>query len=451
MSPSQQPLRSQPLRSAEQLVEFYRAQAKPRRDFRIGIEHEKIGFRWPGLDPLPFDGPHGIEQILLRLQERFGYTPVVEERSTIGLMRGDLKLSLEPGGQLEMAGTPSASIGAIGAELDRHLHELGEVSRELGCIWLALGENPFTPLDSIPWVPKRRYRIMREYMPRRGRRGLYMMKATATVQANLDYSDEEDACRKLRTAMGTSPLVTALFSNSSIVPEPSGGERGVAMDHRYLEWTDTDPDRCGLLAFVFRPDFGFRHYVEWLLDVPMYFLLRDGRLQDCTGQSFRRLMDSGQLDLADFQLHMTTAFPEVRLKSTVELRGADNVPRPYLTALPALWKGLLYDDCAMEEAWKLAADWSFEERLELVRRVGYHGLEATIRGQPIVELAAELLAIAERGLQRQGPEAATEIAHLTPLHERIRSGRSLAREVLDLWHGAWNRDPESLIAWARLV
>jgi glutamate--cysteine ligase len=451
MSSPQQPSRSEPLRSAEQLVDFFRAQGKPRRDFRIGVEHEKIGIRRPTLEPLPFDGPGGIEQILQRLQERFGYSPVLEDGRTIGLTRGDLKVSLEPGGQLEMAGSPFARIADLAAELDQHLHELAEVSQDLDCVWLALGENPFVPLDRIPWMPKSRYRIMRQYMPRRGQRGLYMMKATSTVQANVDYSGEEDACRKMRMAMGTSPIVTALFANSSVVPEPSSAGRGLAMDHRYLEWTDTDPDRCGLLPFVFQPDFSFRHYVEWLLDVPLYFLVRDGHLQDRAGQSFRRLMERGELELSDFTLHMTTAFPEVRLKSTIELRGADNAPRPFLTALPALWKGLLYDDRALEEAWKLVADWSFEERVELVRGVGVHGLEATMRGQPLPELASELLSIAEAGLRRQGPEGDAEAAHLAPLHERVRARKSLAREVWDLWNGPWHRDPESLIAWARLV
>jgi glutamate--cysteine ligase len=223
------------------------------------------------------------------------------------------------------------------------------------------------------------------------------------------------------------------------------------MDQRYLEWLDTDPDRSGLLPFVFKPDFSFRDYVEWLLDMPMYFLYRGGQLQDRSGESFRRLMQRGEVDLADFQLHMSTAFPEVRLKSYIEVRGADGAPLPYLLAFAALWKGLLYEDRALEEAWKLVADMSFDERQQMVRAVGQDGLEAAVRGQSLVELASELISIARAGLERQGPDAASETGYLAPLTERVRQGRSLASECWELWNGVWKQDPESLIAWARLV
>jgi glutamate--cysteine ligase len=448
--------RGEPLRSVDQLVEHFREQARAVDAFRVGIENEKFGIRQSTRKPLPFDGPGGIEQILQRLHERFGYEPVLEAGRLIGLTRGKVKISLEPGGQLEFAGAPLRTMPEIAAELATHHAELAEVSRGLDCVWLALGEQPFSPLDEIPWMPKQRYRIMRDYMPRRGSRGHYMMKATCTVQANYDFRDEEDACRKLRVATGISPIVTALLSNSSITPEASAAAAaGVRVpppvDRRYLEWLDTDPDRCGLLSFVFEPDFSFRHYVEWLLDVPMYLLIRDGQIEDRSGESFRRLMQRGEVDLEDFKVHMTTAFPEVRLKSYIEVRGADAAPLPYLLALPALWKGILYDDRALEDAWKLVADLTFDERKQLALDVGRDGLEAKLRGQPLLEPAAELVEIARAGLLRQSGVAAGEDAYLDPLQERVSAGRSLGRECWDLWSGEWNMDPESLIAWARLV
>ncbi len=440
---------SHSLRRVEQIIDYFRAQSKGRDNLKVGLEHEKFGIRPSSLSSLPFDGPGGIEEILLRLHRLRGYERTLENGRTIGLEADGTKfITLEPGGQLELSGMPKTTIPELEEELRNHLTELREVSEDLDCVWLALGRNPLVPLEEIPWMPKKRYRIMRSYMPRRGSRGLYMMKMTATVQANLDYTDEEDACRKLRISMGLSPIVTALFANSSITPGlPLDGKP--AMDRRYLEWLDTDPDRCGLLDFVFRPEFRFREYADWLLDVPIYFLVRDGKLIDCSGESFRRLVERGEATMDDFELHMSTVFPEVRLKGFIEVRGADAGPSEMLLALPALWKGLLYDDRALEQAWKLVADQSFPERLQFARDVGFFGLRARTEKGTALDLATELVEIAANGLKRQA--CLEEVGYLEPLRIRIRRGMSLARESWLYWTGEWETDPESLIKWSRIA
>jgi glutamate--cysteine ligase len=319
-------------------------------------------------------------------------------------------------------------------------------------VWLSLGANPLHDVDEIPRIPKQRYAVMRRYLPAKGELAMHMMHLTATVQANLDYASEADMAAKMRTAMGVSPLVSALFANSSLyLGKPSG-----FVSRRVHIWRYVDPDRCGLLPFVFEPDFGYARYVEWALDVPVIFVLRGGRYRPTGGTSFRRLLAEGfegsPATLQDWNLHLTTLFPEVRLKQFLEVRGADAVPPGLICALPALWKGLLYDEGAREAAWRLVASWSFAEREASLDAVARRGLRAEVAGRPVLGLARELVAIAREGLARIGDgsgEEPDERRFLLPLEEVVERGRSPGEEVLLRWEREWDRSPARLIEYAR--
>jgi len=440
-----------PVGSVADLVAFARAGEKPREAWRVGTEHEKIGLRIADLRPVPYAGENGIEGVLAAVAEQDGWSQVREGDSLVALEKDGASITLEPGGQLELSGVPLRTTFETCEEFHRHLDLIRRVSEPRGIVWLSLGANPLHDVDEIPRVPKARYAVMRSYLPRKGELAMHMMHLTATVQANLDYASEADMAMKMRTAMGVSPIVSALFANSSLHLGKASG----FVSRRVHIWRHVDPDRCGMLPFVFEPGFGYQRYVEWALDVPMFFVLRDGRYLSAEGMTFRRFLAVGHEGPAtqkDWNLHLTTLFPEVRLKQFLEVRGADAVPPELTCALPALWKGLLYDDAAREAAWALIADWPFPEREAALEAVARRGLAARVAGRAVLPLARELVSLARAGLARIGDGAggeSDERGFLDPLEAIVERGRSPGEEVLARWEGEWKSSPERLIEYAR--
>ncbi len=431
-----------PVSGRDALVEYIAAGSKPRADWRLGTEHEKFGFRTDDLRPPAFDGERGIE-VLLDGLTRFGWAPVQEAGRTIALTRDAASVTLEPAGQLELSGAPLANLHQTCSEVHTHLREVRAVADDLGLGFLGMGFQPKWRREDMPWMPKGRYAIMRRYMPLKGSLGLDMMTRTCTVQVNLDFGNEEDMVKKFRVALALQPIATALFADS---PFTDGKPNGY-LSYRSQIWTDTDPDRTGMLDFVFADGFGFERYVDYLLDVPMYFVYRDGTYHDVAGQSFRDFLDGrlpglpGQRPtLADWSDHMTTAFPEVRLKRFLEMRGADGGPWGRLCALPAFWVGLLYDDAALDAAWDLVRDFSPEERHALRDGVPKHALAQPFRGGTVRDLASAALTIAAAGLQRRAilnRGGADERVYLEALFAVADSGQTPAERKLELFHGAW--------------
>ncbi|HKL77049.1 MAG TPA: glutamate--cysteine ligase [Gammaproteobacteria bacterium] len=426
----------------DQLVRYLEAGEKPREDWRIGTEHEKFGFCTDSLRPLPFDGERGIENVLKGLTA-YGWQPMEENGRVIGLKMGKGSVTLEPGGQVELSGEPLDSLHDTCTEVNEHLKEVKEVADPLGVAFLGLGFQPKWALSDIPQMPKARYNIMTQYMPTRGKHALEMMYRTATVQANLDFGSEADMVKKFRVGLALQPIATALFANS---PFTEGRPNGYLSYRSYI-WLHTDPDRCGDLPFVFESGMGFERYVDYALDVPMLLVMRDGEPVDASGQSFRDFM-AGKLPalpgeyptLDDFETHLTTLFPEVRLKQFLEMRGADGGPWGRLCALPALWKGLLYDQTALDAAWDLVKDWTADERLQLRLDVPQHALGARIRGRSVHELAREVLTIAEDGLRRLDRRNAAnqdERVFLADLFEVVDAGRTPAEVLLDEYDNQW--------------
>ncbi|MCC6998436.1 MAG: glutamate--cysteine ligase [Deltaproteobacteria bacterium] len=421
---------ARPIAHESELVDWFRAGHKPVADHRVGIEHEKIGVLADG-SPVPYFGDNGIERLLAAYEAR-GWKPKKEGDHTISLERPDgSNITLEPGGQFEMSDAPRADLDAIARRLDQDMLELAELSRPLGLTWLGIGLRPFDGFEAIPWVPKGRYVVMREYLPTRGKLWREMMQRTATVQANVDYIDEADAAAKLRAAFSVTSLVTALYANS---PLREGKESGF-LSYRGASWLDMDPDRCGLLPFAFEDGPIFQRYTDWALDVPMFFVRRGDNFMPARGTSFRSFLRDGfageRATIADWELHLSTLFPEVRLKRYVEVRGSDNGPLSLVRALPALWMGLLYDDDAMRAATALTAGLSMEEREQLRSDVTRMGLRARVGQHTAQELSRELVAIAAAGLTaREVPPE--ERALLEPLAEIAASGRTRAELLLDV-------------------
>ena len=388
MSSSTQAGEQAPITHRDQLVEVPAAGAKPRADWRIGTEHEKFGFRLDDLRPPTFDGERGIEAVLKGLAS-FDWTEVQEGGRTIALTRNGASVSLEPAGQLELSGAPLENIHQTCAEVGNHLYELKTVADRLRLGFLGMGFQPKWRREDMPWMPKGRYAIMRAYMPRVGNLGLDMMTRTCTVQVNLDYASEADMVKKFRVALALQPVATALFADS---PFTEGKPNGF-LSYRSHIWTDTDPDRTGMLDFVFEDGFGYERWVDYILDVPMYFVHRGERYIDASGQSFRDFLHGrlpalpGELPtLTDWTDHMTTAFPEVRLKSFLEMRGADGGPWNRLCALSAFWVGLMYDDAALDAAWDLVKDFTREERHALRDGAPRHALGLPFRGGKMQDL-----------------------------------------------------------------
>jgi len=437
-----------PITDHRQLVEVMASGEKPRAAWRIGTEHEKFGFRLDDLRPPTFDGERGIEALLKGLT-RFGWTPFEEHGRTIALTQGMASVTLEPAGQLELSGAPVETVHDTCREVGTHLNEVRQVADELQLGFLGMGFQPKWRRDEMPWMPKGRYKIMRDYMPKVGTLGLDMMTRTCTVQVNLDYASEADMVKKFRVSLALQPVATALFADSPFTEgQPNGYQ-----SYRSHIWTDTDPGRTGMLDFVFDDGFGYERYVDYLLDVPMYFSYRGGEYIDLAGKSFRRFM-AGELDalrgelptMRDWNDHMTTAFPEVRLKKYLEMRGADGGPWGRLCALPAFWVGLLYDDAALDAAWDLVKDFTMAERHALRDGVPKHALKLPFRNGTVRDLAIEALKIAVGGLQRRGRPGANccaregidESRFLDPLIEIAESGQTPAERKLELFHGAWN-------------
>ena len=439
-----------PITGRNQLVDHLASGGKPKADWRIGTEHEKFGFRLDDLRPPTFDGERGIEALLEGLV-RFGWTPVRESVDgnpprTIALVRDGASVTLEPAGQLELSGAALEDIHQTCVETGTHLNEVRQVADQLQLGFLGMGFQPKWSRADMPWMPKGRYRIMRDYMPRVGDLGLDMMTRTCTVQVNLDYADEADMVKKFRVSLALQPVATALFADS---PFTEGRPNGY-LSYRSHIWTDTDPDRTGMLDFVFEDGFGYERYVDYLLDVPMYFSYRDGIYHDASGKSFRKFL-RGELDvlpgalptLRDWSDHMTTAFPEVRMKKFLEMRGADSGPWNRICALPAFWVGLLYDDAALDAAWDLVKDFSLAERHALRDGVPKHALKLPFRGGTVRDLAREAVKIAIGGLQRRArlnSKGVDEAGFLDALVEIVEANETPAERKLALFNGPWQGD-----------
>jgi glutamate--cysteine ligase len=436
------------------LIPFHEAM-KPEARFRIGAEAEKFGVDAVTGAPLPYEGERSVLTVLQALVDRHGWHP---ERETpdgplIALLRAGASVTLEPGGQLELSGAPLENIHQTCMEMSGHLAELRDISHELGVLWLGIGFHPFALQSELPWVPKQRYAIMRRYLPTRGTYGLDMMRRTATVQANFDYSSEEDALRKLRVSLRLSPLVTAMFANSPFYEGRLFGGRS----YRARVWTSVDPDRQGLLPHMLDRGRHFTDYIEWALDAPMFLVKRGTEVVENTGQSFRSFMKHGfqghRPTLKDWETHINTLFPEVRLKRIIEVRSADSLPANLVCALPALWTGILYDARALDEADELSASFSFAE-LEAVRpAIAEQALRATFHGAPLADLAERLIDIASGGLERRArlnKSGKDERVHLTKLTALVEKGWSPADALVE---GLGNTDADlrpEILARARI-
>lgn len=430
---------------AELLATFVGGE-KPEADWRIGTEHEKFVYRRDDHRAPSYGEERGIRDLLTALT-RFGWRPVEENGQVIALSGADGTISLEPAGQLELSGAPLDNLHQTCAEAGRHLRQVKEVGDQLGLGFLGVGMWPDKTRADLPVMPKGRYRIMLDYMPKVGSLGLDMMLRTCTIQVNLDYRSEADMAAKFRVGLALQPLATALFANS---PFTEGRPNGFLSFRSHI-WSDTDPDRTGMLPFVFEDGFGYERYLDYALDVPMYFVYRDGRYLDAAGLSFRDFM-AGRLPilpgerprLSDWTDHLSTAFPEVRLKSFLEMRGADGGPWSRICALPALWVGLLYDSDACAAAWDEVKHWTLEERQRLRDEVPKLGLRAvTPGGEPLQALGERIVAIAESGLAARGRLNAAgdnETGFLDPLREILAARRTPADWLLDRFHGAWDGD-----------
>ena len=440
----------------EDLEDYFDLGAKPRERWGIGLEYERVGvFRESGR-AVPYEGPVSVETLLKTLARERAWEPHEEDGRVLSLSKGATRITLEPGAQLELSGAVHKSVTSMRYELATFVAEVDDLSRPLGIAWLGLGLQPFSPLDEIAWIPKKRYAIMREYLPKRGARAPIMMKQTACVQLNLDYGSEGDAADKMRTAMALSPAVTALYANSPITE----GRLNGFMSYRAWAWRETDPDRCGLLPFVFRDGSGFADYLEYSLDVPMFFVVRGDKWMPAQGMTFRRFIKKGfegeKATLADFETHLTTLFPEVRLKRYIEVRGADSGDPQSCLALAALWKGILYDGASRRSAWEMVREMTFKERVGLlddVCRLGpmarlsqaRPGREGAAREPSLVrDLLIDLVRLARQGLNNQGmPE---EASFLDLLDRRLggEGGCPAHRLAVD-WEGSMRRDPRALI------
>jgi glutamate--cysteine ligase len=434
-----------PITSVRQLAEWFAAGSKPRADWRIGTEHEKFGFRRADLSTPDYFAPDGIGALLARF-EAFGWEPIRDGNNTIGLkgakggaMDG-ASISLEPAGQLELSGAPLADLHGTWTELVAHIRETHVAAAPLGLGFAPMGFHPLATREMLPWMPKGRYAIMRRYMPKVGSLGLDMMQRTCTVQANLDFGSEADMVEKLRISLALQPLATALFASSPFREGQPSGYRSL----RGHVWTDTDNARAGIPGVAFEAGFGFERFVEWVLDVPMYFIMRDGAWIDCAGASFRAFMD-GRLNalpgeratMGDFADHVTTAFTDVRLKRFLEMRGADAGSPAMIVAQPAFWVGLIYDDAAQKAAAALVRDWGVEDIRALRAAAPAEGLGAVIRGRRLQDVAKDVLEIARGGLRARG---LGEEVYLAPLEEIADSGLTQADRLLALYHGAWGGD-----------
>ncbi len=440
-----------PLSSVSELSAYLAQGSRPKDKFRIGTEHEKFVFFAKDNRPVPYFGDASISALLKGMQERLGWEPIMDGANIIGLgeQSGMGAISIEPGGQFELSGAPLETIHETCKESNKHLALVKEIAEPMGIRFLGLGGSPKWSLAETPRMPKSRYDIMTRYMPKVGSHGLDMMYRTCTIQVNLDFSSEADMAAKMRVSMKLQSIATALFASS---PFTEGKPNGLA-SWRGDIWRDTDNRRSGTLPFVFNPDFGFEHYVEWALDVPMYFIVRDGKYHDCTHVTFRQFMAGAlkgevadwQPNMGDWTNHLSTLFPDVRLKRFLEMRGADGGPWRRICALPAFWVGLLYDDAALADAEALTADWTFEDVTAMRDAVPSQGLAATIKGRPVLDVARDAVRISTAGLKsraRLNGDGQDESVFLQPLEEVLAKKATLADDLLGLFNGRWNGSVE---------
>jgi len=436
-----------PLSSVSDLTAYLAGGSKPKESFRIGTEHEKFAFFRADNSPVPYFGEASISALLNGMRDKLGWDEIIDAGHIIGLSEpsGMGAISIEPGGQFELSGAPLETIHQTCKESNQHLATVREIAEPMGIRFLGIGGSPAWTLAETPRMPKSRYDIMTRYMPKVGSQGLDMMYRTCTIQVNLDFSSEDDMRRKMRVSMKLQSLATALFASS---PFTEGKPNGL-VSWRGDIWRDTDNRRAGLLDFTFRDDFRFADYVEWALDVPMYFVVRDGRYHDCTHVTFRQFMNGAlkgeiadwQPTMGDWTNHLSTLFPDVRLKRFLEMRGADGGPWRRICALPAFWVGLLYDDAALEAADELTKDWSFAEVEALRNAVPAEGLKADFRGGALIDIAREAVAISRQGLKsraRLNGDGQDESLFLAPLEEVLAKKSTLADDLLMLYHGRWN-------------
>ena len=442
---------ARPIESRDQLIAWIEAGSKPREAWRLGTEHEKFVFHKRDHAPVAYDGPHGIRALLEGMEGLLGWEAIRDEGNIIGLADpvGGGAISLEPGGQFELSGAPVETLHQTCGETFAHLAQVREMGEPLGLGFLGLGASPKWTRAETPAMPKSRYRIMANYMPKVGTKGLDMMFRTSTVQVNLDFGSEADMVKKLRVSLALQPVATALFANSPFLDGKPNG----FLSYRSEIWRDTDNARAGMLPFVFDDGFGFEGYVEWALDVPMYFVKRGDTYHDATHVTFRQFL-AGALrneipgiepELGDWTNHLGTLFPEVRLKRYIEQRGADAGSWRKLIALPALWVGLLYDEDVLDQAWQMVKDWTAEERQALRDQVPRTALKTPFRNGTVLDLARRMVALSREGLARRnrlGPCAPHQIAdnetvYLAPLEEIVATGETLAEGLLRKFHGPW--------------
>jgi glutamate--cysteine ligase len=443
-----------PIERRDDLVNWLAQGVKPKSQFRIGTEHEKFAFTLQGHHPVPYEGQRGIRALLEGMQHLLGWEPIIDRGNVIGLfdVTGGGAISLEPGGQFELSGAQLESVHQTSSELMAHLAQVREIARPLRIGFLGIGMTPSWSRAEMPKMPKGRYQIMTAYMPKVGTLGLDMMYRTCTVQTNLDFASEADMVKKLRVSIALQPVATALFANS---PFTEGKPNGY-LSFRSEIWRGTDNARAGMLPWAFEPGMGFERWVDYALDVPMYFIKRGDEYIDVAGQSFRDLL-AGKLralpgtraTISDWANHLSTIFPEVRLKRYLEMRGADSGTLPNLLALPALWVGLLYDDASLDAAWDLVKGWSAEDRQNLRDAVPKLALAATVRGRTVLEIAAEVLALARAGLKRRNRRDASgqdETRYLEVLETRLARKTTPAQELLDKYYGPWRGSVDPVYA-----
>ncbi len=442
---------SELLEKKENLIRYFQQGGKPRARWRIGTEYEKVAVCTADCTAIPYSGPGGVEDLLRRMAAKYGFEPEDEHGHILALKGERAAITLEPGGQIELSGEQCDTIHCAYAEFTLHVRQMIDITSQIGATVLGLGMQPLSRIDQIELLPKARYRIMYPYMARMGTLGQRMMKQTAGVQANLDYSDEADAIRKLRVSMGIVPLVYAIFANS---PLSDGGLNGYQSFRGHI-WTDTDNQRSGVPEFVFREDCSFEDYAEYALDVPMYFLIRNHEYIDLTqppGLTFRQYLARGygreRATVDDWTNHLTTIFTEVRLKQYVEVRTADSQPPQFMLALPALLKGTLYNDDCIAAAWDLVKGWSYRQRLEIADAAHKNGLDARVGRIKLQALCSELMQIAAKGLERQralNKSGQDESIYLLRLMDLVRGGHTQASLVISRWKGEWNYDLGRLV------
>lgn len=462
MSTRQEGAPSAPINSRDDLVAWFSVGCKPKSEWRIGTEHEKIVFQTDDLKPVPYTGPRGIRAIMEELISRYGWLPIMEGDNMIALKRPDAEpmatVSLEPGGQFELSGAPLRTLHEVGAETQLHLDQVRAIGDDLKVGFLGLGFSPKWKLEETPRMPKRRYAVMTRYMPKVGKGGLEMMYRTATIQVNLDFASEADMVKKLRVSLALQPVATAIFAAS---PFTEGKPNGF-LSLRSEVWRDTDQNRTGMLPFVFEGGMSFDRYVEYALDVPMYFIYRDGEYIDVAGASFRDYM-AGKLatklnrpELAalvptidDWSDHITTIFPEVRMKRFLEMRGADGGRWRRICALPAFWTGLLYDQSALDAAWDMVKGWSADERQELRNGVPRHALQTSFRRMKLLDIAREVTDMSLSGLKARAEMNAKgddERIFLDPVRTIVESGRTIAEDLLEAYEKKWDRNIDKIFS-----